>query len=178
MSRIALSGVAGSGKSTLATHLCDNHSYKELYFADPLKRLVIDIFQIDTRYVYDPEWKEREIPELGVSARQLLQTIGTELFRVSLKEHLPNLKLEGGSVWIHSLVKRLQRLDPDQNVVVSDCRFDDEYEALKKQNFTVYRINRPDIVKVSNHKSEQGCPSDVTIQNDGTKNDLYRQLKN
>jgi hypothetical protein len=178
--KIGLSGKKGSGKSTLSDHLCKTYDFTELSFAEPLKKLVLDIFQIDPKYVYDPDYKEVIIEELGVSGRELLQVIGTELFRVSLNTHLPQLKLIGGSVWIHSLVKRMEKVK--SNIVVSDCRFDDEYTELKNQGFKVFKIVRDSkdsdnsgskLTTTQQHKSELGCKSDSIIYNLGTKQELY-----
>lgn len=175
--RVALSGAKGSGKSTLAAHLVQQRAFHEFSFADPLKRLVIDVFQIDPKYCYDPDYKEVVIEELGVSARQLLQVIGSELFRDALKIHLPQLRLRGGgSVWIHSLLKRVEVSGASSRVVVSDCRFEDEYRALKQSGFTTFLIDRPSLQTnaASAHQSEKGCPYDVKIVNASSIADLFQ----
>jgi hypothetical protein len=172
---IALSGVKGSGKSTVSEFLVDM-GYQEETFAGPIKRLVIDIFQIDEKYCYDPAWKEVVIDELGVSGRQLMQVIGTEIGRNALAKHLPNIKLRGGNLWIHSLMKRVERAT--RPVVVSDVRFEDESQIVKALGFTVWKISRPSLEKnsTSNHASEAGCSYDVEIVNDGTIGDLYDKV--
>lgn len=175
MSRISLSGDKGSGKSTAAEHL-QKLGFEEYAFADPLKRLIIDIFQIDPIYVYDPLYKETVIEELGVSARQLMQIIGTELFRNALVKHLPQLKLRGPTVWIHNLLKRIEK--SSGNIVVSDTRMSDEYYALANAGFTTYRIVRDvQTTETSNHESEHGCPCDDTILNNGTVADLHAKVE-
>ena len=175
--KIGISGDKGSGKSTLADDLV-SEGYREYSFADPIKRLILDIFQIDPKYVHDPAYKEVVIDEIGVSARELLQVIGTELFRDRLMECLPNLKLRGGSVWIHSLLKRVEN-DGAKRVVVSDVRFRNEYNALAENDFLVVKIERPGLEKnsMSNHVSEQGCPNHLVIINNSTPSDMIKKLK-
>lgn len=176
---IALSGVKGSGKSLVTQHLKAEHNYEVLSFAGPIKRLTVDVFQCDEKYVYDPLYKETIIPELGVSARQLMQVIGTELFRDALMKHLPQLKLKGGkTVWIHSLLKRAEKITGP--IANDDCRFDDEYEALHAEGFTVARLVRPsqELKPKDVHASEQGCPADVIIANDGSVDDLFAKIDN
>lgn len=90
MPRLAFTGLAGSGKSTCAKMLT---CYKEYSFAEPLKQAVLGIFGIDPKYAYTD--KNSIIDPLGVTGRQLLQIVGTELFREDLKKHLPQLKLTG-----------------------------------------------------------------------------------
>lgn len=168
---IALSGCKGSGKSTLANHLKEN-GYTELTFAEPLKQLIITLFGIDPSWVYDPNKKETIIPDLGVSGRELCQVIGTELFRKGLNDYLPNLKLRGGNIWIHSMLSQLDKTNG--NIVISDCRFPDEYQALHSAGFKCLEVIRPTNV-VDTHSSEQGCPNDGEISNNGTVEDLYNE---
>jgi hypothetical protein len=171
--RIALTGAKGAGKSTLAELLCKVRLFNRLSFAVPLKNAIQSLFGIDRKWLHDPDLKEIIIPELGVSARQLCQVIGTELFRNELHQHLPDLKLLGGrGIWIHAMLKNIQR-SGDYPILIDDCRFEDEYQALKAEGFTVVKIVRPCLESESDkHASEQGCSSDFTITNDGMPQDL------
>lgn len=171
--RLAFTGPKGSGKST-ATGVLTGGGFVELAFADPLKQMLIRLTGVDASWFYDPAKKEQVIPGLGVSARELCQAVGTECFRVALPAALPRLTLRGGSIWIHALLVELDRIN-SCNVVVSDCRFPDEYAALKERNFTVVRVDRPGLTanEFAAHASEQGCPCDVAILNDGTVEQLH-----
>jgi len=185
--KIALTGCKGHGKSLLASLITSNNKeFREMTFSSPIKDIVSSLFGLDDFCLNDPYTKEEIVSELGVSPRQLLQVIGTELFRESLNKNLPSLKLRGGSIWIHLLSKKLDELE-EIGIVVSDCRFPDEYNELKKRGFTVLKINRPERVmdvKVNNtdclntlkHSSESGCPFDFEILNDGTPDDLYSKF--
>jgi len=167
---IALTGVKGSGKSTLSEYLV-TLGYHELTFAEPLKQLIITQFGIDSKWVYDSALKEVVIPNLGVSGRDLCQVIGTECFRDTLSRALPKLTLRGASIWIHTLLSELDKF-PDMDIIVSDCRFQDEYDALHQAGFTVFEVTRG--LCATSHASEQGCPNDGIIENLGNREDLWR----
>lgn len=57
---IGLTGLAGSGKSTIAKLLVGNHNFKEISFADPLKRVVADTFNIPLKDCYTEEGKAKK----------------------------------------------------------------------------------------------------------------------
>ena len=66
------------------------------------------------------------------SVRKLLQLVGTELGR----------QLVGyEDVWVDKLIAASEFLD---NVVVDDCRFPNEAEALRKNGFVLVRVTRPE----------------------------------
>jgi hypothetical protein len=117
--------------------------------------------------MYDPEEKER-VTEWGVSPRVLLQRVGTDIFRDRLREVIPEMKVDG-SHWIE-LMKR--GLPDGVGVVIDDCRFEDEYDAIKKWGGVVIRVERGDEESDVEHESERGCPCDFVIKNDGTKEEL------
>lgn len=139
--RVAFTGSKGAGKSTATDHLLRTYDgVTELSVAGPLKELIQRLLEVGDKYLYDPAHKEDIIPQLNVSGRALCQVIGTELFRTELMRQLPTLRLRGGSIWIHALLTRLRRTPG--HIVVSDCRFLDEYTALKREGFTIVRIER------------------------------------
>lgn len=104
--------------------------------------------------------KEVKDDRLGVTPRRLLQVIGTELFRDNLSIHMPDLKLEGEkldspsskalatkTVWLWHLENRIRILQKSsienkKNIVVSDIRFEDEAESIKRLGGTIILIHR------------------------------------
>jgi len=177
--RIALSGKAGSGKSLTADYLVRKHGFKKLTFAEPIRQILRLLFGIPSKWFTDPVLKESIYEPLGVSTRQLMQKVGTELFRCELHKQLPHLKLPSGSnVWINHIVEQI-KIFQDENIVVDDLRFDDEYHSLKDQGFVAFRIRKPGEEKksdLSDHASEAGCKYDRLIENNGTIDELYRAL--
>ena len=76
---IALVGRAGSGKDLAAEHLVGHYGFVQGSFADSLKYMLEAHFVergIDYAHIYEPGQKDLLIPELGVSARELMQRLG------------------------------------------------------------------------------------------------------
>lgn len=176
--KIAFCGYKGSGKSTLADILTDEYNFHEYAFANTLKQMIIKLFKIDSKYVYNTNFKTTLIPESNVTGRDLAQKIGTELFRNQLTKELPQLTLTGNSIWIHSLINDLKKESPDANIVISDCRFQNEYDTLKTLGYTIFKIQRDSIIIEDQHESELGCPYDYEIQNNGDIDDLLKSFLN
>jgi hypothetical protein len=65
-----------------------------------------------------------------------MQLIGTDLFR----------KLNN-NIWVNALINKIKK-SKLQVVIVSDCRFPNEIEAIKNNGGIVFRLNR------NPHKSE------------------------
>lgn len=98
--------------------------------------------------------------------RRLQQALGTEVGR----EILP------GSVWADTGMAKVARHRRDlASVVITDCRFDDEAEAVRAAGGKVVRIVRPSLPATDSHTSESGISDhlvDREIVNDGTLDDL------
>lgn len=209
MKVIALTGRAGSGKDTAAfmlqllttrTHLksldesdmveflegYSRHSFSELNvnsqgdpalahfhihkFAWPVYRIVGILLNRDPDEIMrDPTFKNK-IQAWGLTGRQLLQKVGTECFRDVISTE----------VWIDIMRERLKA--PAPGVVISDCRFPNEGEFLKKEcdSFIIHLHGR-DSGTATEHRSEsniENVPADVSIPNTGSYIDLLNQLSN
>lgn len=201
---VCMSGKAGSGKDTVADYLVSKHGFQRMAFADPLRDIVQLVFVLDHDSVWDRKLREfplKNLPnyiELGKicgsefisnktaiesvgnikdenywSVRKLLQFIGTEMFR----------NLINRDTWVMNFT---QRMEPGVNYVISDCRFLNEYEWIKNKfggKILFLDIIRKgcDGVKVGleNHESERyKLPSDITIENNGTLEELYIKITN
>lgn len=168
--KIALTGLSGAGKSEVARILREQYGYTEDYLSKTLKTVVELVFGASHDQTHLAELKNVVIPELGVSPRDLLTKIGTELFREELFRQLPNLKLRGGSPWIHSLLVRLDNIK-NTPVVISDVRFPDEEKALREAGFIIIEVVRKNQIvdkKINAHSSEQQViKSDYQLVNPG-----------
>jgi len=116
--------------------------------------------------------------EEGLSARRMLQTLGTEWGR----QFDPNL-------WVHCAIKRAYAVSNEYPLIAfTDCRFLNEARTLRQANLDVWRIHRPGYTGtiaagIVGHASEMDQGSDemtqyITqeIQNDGTLEDLERKV--
>lgn len=200
---LGLCGLIGSGKSTVAQYLVSEYDFIELSFAGLLKDVVSLLFdwprasiEGDTpqtrewRNTVDEWWSQRlSIDQL--TPRMMLQRFGTDIVR---QKFHPDF-------WVIALERKIVRLlQSHSNLVISDCRFDNEVELIHRLGGFVLRIEReePDwsamacIACFSNneedaqqakkylhdhniHESEWRCMSlfsDLTIDNVGTKEDL------
>jgi hypothetical protein len=166
---IGLSGYAQSGKDSTAELLCLNYGYTRLAFADPMREALLTINpQLDsiTRVsdlVDDYGWNlAKKNPEV----RRLLQVLGTDFGR----------KMLGDDVWINIALSGIKSED---KIVVSDVRFPNEAEAIKKLGGTVWRINRHNHTAVNNHTSERAMDNymfNYVIYNDGTLDELSDEV--
>ena len=162
---IGLCGAAGSGKNAVASILRRNHSFGVIAFADPIYDAVAAITGMHRRELEDRTIKERVIPWLGKSPRELLQTLGTEWGRNTVRD----------DIWI----QRAMRAARDyRRVAICDCRFANEAEAIRRAGGFVWQVRRQAAGlagSAGRHASEAGIPDDLVdlrIDNDGSLADL------
>ena len=105
-------------------------------FADPLKEdICMNMFNLTYSQCYGEDDSKNELVDAywedkQLSARDLMQLIGTDIFRKLNK-----------NVWVNALVNKIQNTK-HQVVIVSDCRFPNEIDAIKNLNGLVFRLNR------------------------------------
>ena len=194
---IAICGAKRSGKDVLAKHLVATRGFKKLSFAEPLKKVVKELFNFnDIQVGIDEEnavGDEKEIIDerWGISPRKALQFFGTEIMQHAINELIPNTN-KGFLADI--LLSRISGNSCD-SYVISDMRFLHEYNKLKSSvevgkscSLIVVKISRPavNISEVAGvagvaggvrdaHISENeyiDIPYDVEIINDGAISDL------
>lgn len=127
---IALSGAAGSGKSTAADYLVRMHGYERVKFAGPLKDMMRAIGLPESCIEGDAKEKPNRMLR-GKTPRYAMQTIGTQWGRDIIGPHF----------WV-GLWERaaLEVLDAGGRVVVDDCRFPNEADAVRKLGGVVVRL--------------------------------------
>lgn len=162
---IGLSGYAQSGKDTLGSALVDNYGFTRYAFADALKEMTYRLNPIVNgmgsriqEFVDTEGWETaKKHPEV----RRLLQVMGTEAGRQVL----------GDNIWVNAVLNKVQ----DQNVVITDCRFPNEAQAVKDRGGFIVRVRRPGVDAVNAHASETSLDDwsfDLTVDNDGTMDDV------
>ena len=203
---IGVCGFIGSGKDTVADYLVNLHHFRRESFANTLKDAVSAVFgwdrtMLEGRTKQAREWREQQdnwwTDRLGmvITPRWVLQNWGTEVCRNGFHD----------DIWIASLENKLRNSTDD--VVISDCRFPNEIQAIKQSGGIVVRVVRgpePEwydaavsvnrgpngnttwalsgrkLEQLGVHASETswvGTKFDVVLDNNSTLDDLYQQVK-
>ena len=205
---IGICGFIGSGKDTVADYLVNFHEFRRDSFAATLKDAVAAVFGWDRellegrtkearewREQVDPWWAER-LKKPKLTPRLVLQLWGTEVCRKAFHD----------DIWIASVENKL-RTSKD-NIVISDCRFPNEIKSIKnaggkvvwvqrgtlpewytdainfnrgERNNISWAHSRSTLERAGIHVSETawvGTEFDVIIDNNGSIEDLYTNIKN
>jgi hypothetical protein len=203
---IGVTGFIGSGKDTIADYLCTFHGFKRMSYAASLKDAVAAVFGWNREYLEGStkasrEWREQKdmwwSERLGmeITPRWVLQYWGTEICRNGFHK----------DIWVASVENKLRQTD--ENIVITDCRFANEIQSIKTVGGYTMRVNRgqpPEwydaavsfnkgdrnnmnwalsralLEKNSVHASEYssvGLDYDYYIDNNGTIDDLHRQIQ-
>lgn len=179
---IGLCGRAGSGKDTLAKVVCESKSIVEvtfgaISFAQPMKKFCEEVFDFSYEQLYGPSERrnagdERYVRPDGtlLSPREALQTLGTEWGRACY----PN-------VWVDLGIRRAQKW-PADHVFITDCRFANEVDAVRRAGGKIIRIKRTGpAMERSGHVSEREMESipessfDAVIYNESTLEDFEKR---
>ncbi len=204
---IGLVGLKGSGKDTVANYFITHYDNWIIgSFADSLKDSIACVFGWDRellegntqdsrawRETTDTWWSEK-LNRPNFTPRVALQVVGTDLWR----------NLFNDDIWLLSFEKKL--LTKQENVILTDCRFPNEIELIRRLNGKIVRVKRGEDPEWWNtavadnaervnpmhelmmptvypevHSSEHswaGCDVDYTIYNDSTFDDLENTIKN
>ena len=156
----------GCGKTTVANMLPE---HRRVSFAATLKRTASNMLDElglpGFYYVYTD--KESIIPELGVSARHMMQTLGTEWGRACIHPDF----------WVMIACAKTQRIMADGgSVVIDDVRFPNEAAMIRDLGGELWRIDRPGVSYDGDHSSEGGL-EDITPDRVIVNNGTIAQLK-
>ena len=117
-------------------------------------------------------WSNCQVVFEKMTPRKMLQQVGTDLFRNQLH---PN-------TWVNATFANYQ----DDNWIITDMRFPNELEAVKKHNGITIRINRGlvertgKMIQGPEHISETALDDaefDYVIENDCTIDDLIEKVR-
>lgn len=202
---IGVTGFIGSGKDTIADYLVTHHGFKRISFAASLKDAVAAVFGWDRELLEGTtkssrEWREQKDEwwsnRLGreITPRWVLQYWGTEVCRNGFHQ----------DIWVASVENKLRQAK--DNIVITDCRFANEVEAIKNAGGITVRVQRGEkpewfdaainynkgpsnvgwslgkakLDRLGVHASEYssvGIVYDHYIDNNGTIDDLHNAVK-
>lgn len=162
---IGITGLAGCGKSEVARVLMDEFAFERVKFADPLKNMIRAMLRDvghtaeDVERYVEGDLKEEIVDGVGVTARRLMVTLGTEWGRDCIARDL----------WIRLWASRAERFN---FVLADDVRFPNEVQAIRDRGGEIWHVSRPGLT-AGEHVSEQlQVAPDATIPNAGTLYDL------
>lgn len=178
MMLIGLTGKKRTGKDTAAQYLVENYNFVQYRMAGPLKEALKIIFRWDDDAIEVN--KERVDPRWGISPRQAMQHIGTEWAQFDLGNAYPQYKeTTGRELWSNRFDDWYQRHGKNRHVVVSDVRFPHEVQVIRDNGGILVKLER-ELDFEDNHASEayiDKMKANITIQNTGTYNELYSNIK-
>ena len=159
---IALCGPQQVGKTTAAQSMVDHFQFTRVAFADPLYDMVAALMRLPVHKVRQlPKNEPMDVFE-GRTLRHALQTLGTEWGR----------NLVGSDIWVNAAIRRAASLNLQGiRVVIDDCRFINEYEALRTAGAKIVLLQRDELPEQINtaHGSEVEWPNfphfDVVVKN-------------
>lgn len=162
--RIAFGCQARVGKDAAADYMAAKYTGTILRFADPLKDIMA--------------YAQQRCGFEQAKDTRFLQMVGTDWARN-----------RDPDVWVKLLISQVEGSDSNDSTngngghfFVSDLRFRNEADALKRAGFTCVRIKRDDraIDRDQTHQSEMDLIDwdgwDYVIENDGSLGDLYAKL--
>lgn len=160
MEIIGLSGYARSGKDEAAAVLVKEFGFTRVAFADKLREVLYALNPIVGLWeardelkptlkhyntvqdvIYQYGWDGYKETHYGPEIRRLLQRLGTEAGRETLWD----------SIWVDAA---LTGHPEDAKLVVTDCRFPNEAQAVVERGGKMVRISRKGVGPANSHASE------------------------
>lgn len=195
---IGICGFQSSGKDTITDYLIKEYGFIKMSFASKLKDIISIIFgwsrdKLEGLTKEDREWREKidpwwsqtlKMPQL--TPRYVMQYFATDLFRNKFHP----------DIWVKIVENELNKLLEDStkpNIVISDCRFENEINMIIRLGGKIIHIYRdpplwfhkyrqgeePNDIKLI-HRSEIEwirCYRDYDIENDGNIEELHQKIK-
>ncbi len=178
---IGLSGKAQSGKTTAGDYLVEKYGFIKINFKDDLvdemKIVLNDTLSEIVKAMDAINWNgvnpwsiDKLFKDKPPLMRALMQNYGTDVRRKDDENY-----------WIGKWsTKVFDAQHKDLNVVVDDCRFLNEADAIRLMTGKLIRVERTDITDTGNHQSETEMDRievDMTFRcNKGEQDKLYRML--
>ena len=123
---IGILGNKSHGKDTISDYLVQQFNFTKDALAKPIKDICEILFHFDNDQLYGDK-KEIKDEYWNVSARQVMQFIGTDLFRNQMGKLIPDMR---SNFWIRHFEYKYYKMYQNKNIVVSDIRFQNEVDMI------------------------------------------------
>ena len=198
---IGISGAANCGKDTVANYIVENYSFVKIAFADKIKRILMDLYDLSYNNLWGPSANRAmhdvryKIPD---SDEYLTVRLGSQAFGDCGRSLYIN-------TWVDYTINDIKKLTNSyfynyedrigiikdyfsfgkKNVIVSDCRYLNEMNRLRNEGAKIIRIKKQSSGlkdKTGKHSSEANQVQildsyfDAVICNDSTLEDLYKKI--
>jgi len=138
---IGICGHPGAGKTTVARYLWERHHFTSASFAAPLKQVARMIYGLDGVQV-DGTQAQKAAPTHVIgpdgaprSAREILQLLGTEGFR-----------MVSPTTWVDLGRRTLREAMSDgKSIAFHDVRYANEIEMLRSEGGVIWEVRCPDV---------------------------------
>lgn len=154
---IGLIGNQRVGKDTVADYLVSNYNFKKYSFADPIKKVAKTIFNWNDEQCYGPS-KDILDTESGIVPRDFFKWFGTDIMQYQFDTIFTDKSLPSRSIWAYSILNDIKTkllYNPNQNIIITDFRFNHEYklalESYPDMKFILVSRNDLSILNQSNN---------------------------
>ena len=147
---IGLTGYAGVGKDTVADLMVKDYGFIRFAFADKLKNILSDIYNVPRQLFDDRALKNEPCRELGwKTPREAAKLIGTEGFRNMIRR----------DTWVDFVMRQVEREMSNMDnhpggIVITDVRFPEEFNAVVARGGFMIGVMRQDHETFISHESE------------------------
>lgn len=188
---IGLAGYAQSGKDSVGKILNEGYGFHTTSFASYLRE-VTAAFNPVVGLRGDPVALLLDDEENNIRWLEALETLGYERAKATYPEFRRALQYMGtevvrkrisNSFWVDYVFKKIRDTDFGDGVnawAITDVRFENEADAVKKAGGYNVWISRPGVGPLSDHVSEHGLDDwkfDHVLFNSGSLDDLYGHVR-
>jgi hypothetical protein len=166
-----LHGKARTGKSTAADHLRTKYGFYEMAFAAPIRVATSIMFGWPVEITFTQEGKAMRSPYWDITVRKALQDVGQGMRDIF-----------GDDFWIRRWQMDYVQVMDQYNIVVSDVRYENEADVIRKLGGHIFHIIRDEgglVGEEASHSSEHGLipdDGDIVIHNDKTLPEFIQRI--
>lgn len=179
MNIIGVTGYSKSGKTAFVESL----GATDRPFAGPLKKVLAEVYGLSYEQLYGNQ-KEVVDERWGMTPRQIMQRFGTEVGRSVHPDTWVRAWERAVAAWSRSAIPALAGV---RALCVSDVRFPNEADAIRRLGGKIVRVIRPESpegaaappAQLAEHASERPdeIVPDLVVVNDGTLDDLHLRAR-